>query len=107
MKRLIILIACFYLAGCSSLNKLKKTEGKPINSVISEFGEPTKINMNTGDSLYIYEKTITLQSAEISKGQMTLDRMVSPSATKTEKITFKVKKGIVVKVEKEIEYHRK
>ena len=107
MKIRIILIFLVLAAGCSTLSKLKRYEGKPIQSVIDTMGKPSAIAAFSGDSLFIYKNEKLLQGAEINKGQTTLDPMVTPSVTKSETLIFRVKGGVVINVKKEIEYNRR
>jgi hypothetical protein len=107
MRKLFFFLMLLILAGCSTTGKLKKFAGQPVENIQTKFGKPTTVMPIKDGFLYIYETTTKLTSTEISKGQITLDPMVSPAVTKTEKIIFTVRNGIVEKTQKEIGYSRR
>jgi hypothetical protein len=107
MKRIFLVLGLIIFIGCGTTNQLSRYKGKGIEAVIKNFGDPTSIIPVSGGSIYIFEQSTKLRSAEISKGQTTLDPMVSPATTKTEKNTFTVINGKVVKATKEIGYSRR
>jgi len=93
--------------GCGPMRKLNKYRGQEIKSVIDDLGEPASVIPLSEGKIYIWEKSTTLKSTEIAKGQMTLDPMISPAVIKTEKTVFTTMDGKVVAVKKETEYTRK
>ncbi|NQU85975.1 MAG: hypothetical protein HQ541_09465 [Mariniphaga sp.] len=107
MKKYIILVIIPLFLACSGLKQLKKYNGMEARSLEKDFGKPTSIIPTSDGEIYIYETKTKLESTEIGKGQTTLDPMVSPAATKTEKTIFTFVNGKVVGVKKEIEYDRK
>jgi hypothetical protein len=107
MRNWVVLFVLVIAFSCSTTSKLRKFEGKPIQSVMDAMGKPARIGAFSSDSLFIYENKEVLRGAEISKGQTTLDPMITPAVTKSEIMIFRVKGGIVTEVRKEIEYTRR
>jgi hypothetical protein len=93
--------------GCGTLHELRKYEGQPVSVLEKNLGKPATVIPTSEGELYVYEKTEELSGMEISKGQGTLDPMVTPATLKTEKVLFRVIKGVVVEVSREVEYERK
>ena len=100
-------IVLLFFIGCGNIRHLKKLEGEKIEVVEKEYGKPDSIIPISDGQLYIYKKTKNLKSAEINQGQLSLDPMVTPKVTKTEKIVFTVKNGVVKNIKREIEYVKK
>jgi hypothetical protein len=106
-KTIYLLLVFFLLVSCGTQQQLKKSfTGKPSSVLEPRFGQPVTIIETAGDSVYIFEKTEALRSAEISRGKMTLDPMVTPKVNKTERFYFTVKNGLIVKTRFEEEYER-
>ena len=102
----VILIATVFLA-CGSQRSLQKAyNGKPVESLHKEYGNPSTVIEQNGDSIYVFEKTQTLRSTEISQGKLTLDPIITPAVVKTERYYFTVKNGIITTVRTGEEYKR-
>ncbi len=106
IKYLTIILTPLILCFCSSYSHIKKLKGENAARIIEEFGKPDMVIPRKTDSLYIYLKETELRSTEISQGKLTLDPMVSPGVTKTERYTFTISNGIVTNVNRIIEYER-
>ncbi len=99
MKRTLLFINILFLVSCGTQYRLQKSySGKPVETLKKEFGIPLKVVRNQADSVYVYEKKQKLQSTEISQGKLTLDPIITPSAVKTKRYYFTVKKGIISNV---------
>jgi len=108
MERIVFTLLIFFLlVSCGIQQQLKKScTGKSVTSLEPRFGKPVTIIETAGDSVYIFEKTEVLRSAEISQGRMTLDPILTPKVTKTERFYFTVKNGLIIKTRFEEEYER-
>ena len=107
MRRFILPMLLIFFMSCGPLAHLKKYKEQPVSAIENQFGKPTTIIPLDDGKLYVYETTEELKGTEISKGQTTLDPMVSPATIKTEKLIFKVVDGVVVSVSREVDYKRK
>ncbi|VAW20754.1 hypothetical protein MNBD_BACTEROID01-1122 [hydrothermal vent metagenome] len=106
LKYLAIILTPLVLCSCSPYSYLKKLKGENAVRIIEKLGRPDMVIPRKTDSLYIYLKETELRSTEISQGKLTLDPMVSPGVTKTERYTFTISNGIVTNVKRIIEYER-
>lgn len=106
-KTIFIFLVFIGLVSCGTQQQLKKSfTGKPASVLEPQFGKPVSIIETAGDSVYIFEKTEKLHSAEISQGRLTLDPIVTPIVNKTERFYFTVKNGMIMKTRFEEEYKR-
>jgi hypothetical protein len=107
MNKILVLIIALFVFACSPQKKIQKTYiGQPISVLEKELGKAlTVFNKNDGKE-YIFETVKALKSAEISQHKLTLDPMVSPKATKTERYTVKVVDGVITKIDFDEEYER-
>jgi hypothetical protein len=106
-KILFILMTIIIQVSCSTQHRLQKAySGKPVEIVKKDFGNPETIIQNQDDSVYVYETEEQLAGTEISQGKLTLDPIVSPPVTKTERFYFTVNKGIVTQARYEEVYDR-
>jgi hypothetical protein len=105
--RIFSILLILICVSCGKLYELRKYEGQPVEVLEKNLGKPTTIIPTSEGQLYVYNQTEELQGMEISKGQGTLDPMLTPAALKKEKLLFKVIKGVVVEVTREVEYERK
>jgi len=88
--------------ACSVSGKLsRKYEGKGVEVLYSELGEPKKmLTLENGNRLFVYEKEVYIKETVIGTGRGTLDPRVSPSFVKVEVSRFEIdNKGIVVRTE--------
>lgn len=108
MLRLFYIFLIFLLfVSCGVQQKLSRTwTGKPVSALMKQFGQPLAISEAAGDSVYIFEQTQKLQSAEIGQGKLALDPIITPKVTKTKRFYFNVKNGKVIKTRLEEEYTR-
>jgi len=97
------LILVLMLACSVSGNLSRKYEGKGVELLYSELGEPKNtIDLKNGNRLFVYEKETIVKQTEIGMGRGTLDPRISPSFMKVEVSKFEVdNKGIVVRTEYE------
>lgn len=97
------LIFVLMLACSVSGNLSRKYEGKGVELLYRELGEPkSTIDLKNGNKLFVYEKETFVKQTEIGMGRGTLDPRISPSFMKIEVSRFEVdNKGIVVKTEYE------
>ena len=102
-----IIIGFLVLISCSTQRQLRKAYvGKPVTILEKNFGEPKTIIDKKAEKIYIFEKTEELKSTEIGQGKLTLDPIITPKVTKTERYYFTVKNGNIVKTRFEEEYER-
>lgn len=107
LNRMILLLFVVLLASCSGQKKLTKTYyGKSIEELKEEFGSPKTIFEKENEKIYVFEKVEKLRSTEINQAKLTLDPMITPSVTKTERYYFTIQEGIIIKVKMEEEYER-
>ncbi|SHF82583.1 hypothetical protein SAMN05444274_11021 [Mariniphaga anaerophila] len=107
-KIAVLFVSIVLIASCGTQRQLKKSfTGKPVSSLQKTFGEPTTIIKTANDSVYVFEKDEELHSTEISQGKLTLDPIVTPKVSKTERYFFNVRNGIITKTRFEEEYERK
>lgn len=108
MYRLLIVIFLLGIMACSSQKKLQRSYvGKSLTTLETEFGEPKTILDKEEGKVYVFEKTVELRSTEIKQAKLTLDPMITPKVTKTERYYATVKNGVVTAIELEKEYERK
>ncbi len=108
MYRLLIVIFLLGIMACSPQRKLQRSYvGQPLNTLEAEFGKAKTVLDKEGGKVYIFEKVEILRSAEISQAKLTLDPMITPKVTKTERYYATVKNGVVTAIEFEKEYERK
>jgi hypothetical protein len=101
-KFLMLFMLVSLLAACSISGKLsRKYEGKGVETLYREFGEPKNtLILENGNRLLVFEKEVYVKETVISTGRMTLDQRVSPSFVKVEVSRFEVdNKGVVVRTE--------
>ncbi len=107
IRNFLILLGIVFLAACGVQHRLQKSyTGKPVSYLEKEFGNPDAITLIGGDSVYIFKKTEELRSTEISQGKLALDPIVTPSAIKTERFYFTIKRGRITEVRTDQEYAR-
>lgn len=107
MYRFILLIILVITLACSTQKKLERSYvGKSISQVEKDFGKAKSVLDRSEGKVYVFEKTEALPSTEIGQAKVTLDPMVSPEVTKTERFYVTVKNGEVIKIEQENEYER-
>jgi len=107
MNRILILIFLFLTLACGTQKKLQRSYiGKTIAQVEQDFGKAKTVIERAEGKVYIFEQTEELNSTEISQAKLTLDPMVTPHVTKTERYYVTVKNGKVIKIEQENEYER-
>lgn len=108
MKKIVFIILLFIVSvSCGTQRQLRKAfVDKPVSAAEKTFGEPTTIIETEGEKIYIFEKTEKLESTEIGQGHLTLDPIITPKVTKTERFLFTVKNGTIVKTRFEEEYER-
>ncbi len=107
MYRIFIVIFLFLMLACGTQKKLQRSYvGKPITQFEQDFGKAVTVIERTEGEVYIFEQTEELSSTEISQAKLTLDPMVTPNVTKTERYYVTVKDGKIVKIEQENEYER-
>jgi len=97
------------VVSCSTQHKLSRNfKGKNETIVISNLGEPTRIESRSGGKkVDIYEKRTLLGRAPINTGQFQYDRFDSPKATKIETYFFDISpSGFVEDVRYECVYER-
>jgi len=93
--------------ACGTQKKLQRSYvGQPISKVEQDYGKAKTVIDRSEGKVYIFEQTEELKSTEISQAKLTLDPMVTPNVTKTERLYVTVKDGKVVKIEQENEYER-
>ncbi|MEN8118066.1 MAG: hypothetical protein ABFS16_13865 [Bacteroidota bacterium] len=107
MYRIIILFIALFAVACSAQKQLQKSYiGKPVLELEETLGKPKTVFNQDGGKMYIFERVEKLKSTEISQHKLTLDPMVSPEVTKTERYYVSVKDGIIVKIKAEEAYER-
>ena len=108
MKKIVyILLILIVSVSCGTQRQLRKAfVGEPVAKMEANFGQPTTVIEQKGEKIYIFEKTEKLESTEIGQGQLTLDPIITPKVTKTERYYFTVKNGTIVKARFEEEYER-
>ena len=95
------------MASCGMNKKLSRKYVDQSEEVLKEsFGDPVSVIDKTNETIYIFEKSEKLGSTEISQGRMSLDPIITPVVTKTERYIFRVKDGIIVETGFEKEYER-
>lgn len=107
MKRFFIFLILLAIISCSSQRKItRQFVGKSIAEVEAQLGQPKTVFDRAEGKVYVFEKTEELRSTEINQAKLTLDPMVTPSVTKTERYYVTVKNDVVTKIELENEYER-
>ena len=108
MKKIVyILLILIVSVSCGTQRQLRKAfVGEPVAKMEANFGQPTTVIEQKGEKIYIFEKTEKLESTEIGQGQLTLDPIITPKVTKTERYYFTVKNGTIIKTRFEEEYER-
>ena len=108
MKKIVFILLLFIVSvSCGTQRQLRKAfVGEPVAKMEASFGQPTTVIEQEGEQIYIFEKTEKLRSTEIGQGQLTLDPIITPKVTKTERYYFTVKNGTIVKTRFEEEYER-
>ncbi|WP_340114908.1 hypothetical protein [Maribellus mangrovi] len=107
MYRVILAVLLIFLLSCSAQRKLQRTYiGQPLSSFEADFGKPVAILERSEGKVYVYEKVEKLRSTEIGQAKVTLDPMVSPEVTKTEKYYVRLKNDRISQVKLENEYKR-
>ena len=103
----ILAVTILFLSSCGTQNQLKKAwMSQPEAKLIESFGIPSSVKDREGDKIFIFEKQEELRSTEISQGRLTLDPIVTPKILKTERYTFTIRDGIIIKTNFEEEYER-
>ena len=106
-RYIFILLILSFMYSCGNQRKLQRSyQGKPIRILQTDYGNPASIIPRQSDSIYVYEKNVTLASTEISQGRLTLDPIITPGVIKTERFYFTVQKGIITGVSTDEEYKR-
>lgn len=107
MKKVFFLLTVIFLFSCGTQKQLQKAfVGKPVSELKKKFGEPKTILDNDEEMVYVFEIIEELESTEISQGKLTLDPIITPKVTKTERYYFTVKDGKVVGTKFEEDYER-
>jgi len=107
MKRVFTLLIFLTVLACSPQRKLSRHYvGKNISEIQAELGEPKSILDHADEKVYVFEKTEELQGTEIHQAKLTLDPIVTPKVTKTERYYITVKNDMVTKIKLENEYER-
>ena len=107
-KIAFLLLILIVSVSCSTQRQLRKAfVGKPVSKMETNFGQPKTVIEKEGEKLYIFEKTEKLASTEIGQGQLTLDPIITPKVTKTERYYFTVKNGTIIKARFEEDYERR
>ncbi len=89
-------LVLLFLVACGTGRQLRKTfEGRPVEVLRKTFGEPVTIIEKEQEKIYIFERTEELKSTEINRGEFTLDPVITPKVTKTERYFFTVSGGII------------
>ena len=108
MKRFLVFTILLIMFACTPQKQLSRQYvGKNISELQKELGTPKTILERDGEKVYIFEKSTELQSTEISQAKLTLDPMVTPKVTKTERYYVTVKNETVTKIKLEKEYERR
>ena len=108
MYRLLFVIFLLGMIACSPQRKLQRSYvGKSLHTLEAEFGKAKAVLDKEEGKVYVFEKTEELKSTEISQAKLTLDPMITPKVTKTERYYATVKDGVVTAIELEKEYERK
>jgi len=109
MKKIFFITLLFIVSvSCGTQRQLRKAfVGEPIAKLEDKFGQPTTVIDQEGEQIYIFEKTEELKSTEIGQGQLTLDPIITPKVTKTERYYFTVKSGTITEARFEENYERK
>ena len=98
VKYFLSLVMILLYSSCSIQQKVERQfEGEGREEVLKAFGEPQKImNLEGGKQLFVYVKETFVRETEISTGDFTLDKRVSPSFVKEETFRFVIdQQGIV------------
>ena len=107
MYRLLFVIFLLGVIACSTQKKLQRTYiGKHVSAMEAEFGKPKTILKKEEETVYVFEKTAELKSTEIHQAKLTLDPMVTPKVTKTERYYFTVRDNMITDVKLENDYMR-
>jgi hypothetical protein len=107
INKVLLFAIAILIVSCSGQKKLTKTYyGKSVAELTEEFGNPKTIFEKENEKIYVFEKVKKLRSTEINQAKLTLDPMITPSVTKTERFYFTVQEGVIVKVKMEEEYER-
>ena len=107
MKRIFALFVLISVLACSPQRKLSRQYvGKAFSEIQAEWGQPKTVFDRAEGKIYVFEKIEELKSTEISQAKLTLDPMVTPKVTKTERYYVTVKDNVVTKIELENEYER-
>lgn len=107
MRQVIFIVFIILTVSCGTQRKLQKAFIGERSSILKEqFGDPKTILDQGDEKVYVYEKIEELRSTEINQAQLTLDPIITPKVTKTERCYFYVKDGKIVKVKMDEEYER-
>jgi len=106
--RSVVFIILFFSAfSCGTKRQLQtQFKGKPVTVLTEQFGEPKTILKKENETVYVFEKIKELESTEINQGRLTLDEIVTPKVSKTERYYFTVRDSIIVETRYEEEYER-
>ncbi|HPF51403.1 MAG TPA: hypothetical protein PK335_07495 [Draconibacterium sp.] len=107
MKRVLTLLILLTMLACSPQRTLSRHYvGKNISEIQAELGEPKSILDHADEKVYVFEKIEELRGTEIHQAKLTLDPIVTPKVTKTERFYVTVKNDVVTKIKLENEYER-
>jgi len=107
MKRIFTFIILLSILACSPQRKLSRQYiGKTVSEIKKELGQPKTILEQADGEVYVFEKIEELKSTEIGQAKLTLDPIVTPKVTKTERYYVTVKDNVVTKIKLENEYER-
>jgi len=108
MNKIIFTILIFLVfASCGTQRQIRRTYINQSETRLKEdFGTPEAIIDNKDNKIYIFEKIKELRSTEINQGKLTLDPIITPRVTKTERYYFTVREGIIIETGFEEEYER-
>jgi hypothetical protein len=107
ISKIFLLVLVLLIVSCSGQKKLSKAYyGKSVAELNEEFGSPKTIFEKENEKIYVFEKVEKLRSTEINQAKLTLDPIITPGVTKTERFYFTIQEGVIVKVKMEEEYER-
>ena len=106
---LIISVCILLLSGCyTQRNYNKQFLGFSKTEIINQYGKPDQvIPGKNGKETFVYQKSEKIKAAVINKGDPSLDKLESASATKTEKYFFYFnEEGQIIDVKHKTEYSK-
>lgn len=102
-----LLLLSVLLMACSPHKKLARHYiGKTLQEINRELGPSKTVFKKQDYDLYIFEKQKHLKATKIDQGKITLDKMVTPPVTKTERYYVTVKNDTIQAIRYEKVYNR-